>query len=84
MRRAYIDDGKQIFQIPSHFLSGFLPSLCQELLLSQLNQMKGLVMHIIFTGSQSSPIYYWFFSPAWLMMQPLFLNKIDSSEIPGS
>lgn len=84
MRKADIDDGQQIFQILSHFLGRFLPSPCQELLLSQLHQMKGLFMHIIFTGSQSSPIYYWFFSPAWFMMQPLLLNKIDSSEIPGS
>lgn len=85
MMERYINDGKQIFQTLSHFFSKFLPSLFRELLPSQLNQMKGLFMHIIFTGSQSSLIYCWrFFSVAYDATTPPLLNKIDSSEIPGS
>jgi len=38
MRKAHIDDGKQIFQMPSRFLGRFLPSLCQGLLPSPLRQ----------------------------------------------
>lgn len=67
MRKAFIDDGKQFFQMLSQFLNKCVPSLFQELLPFHLNQVKGLTMHIIFTGSQSSLIYCWrLFSPVWL------------------
>lgn len=37
MREAYINDEKQIFQMLSHFLGRFLPSLCQEFCISALS-----------------------------------------------
>lgn len=66
-RTAFSNERKQFFQMLSQFLNKFVPSLLQELLPFQLNQVKGTTMHITFTGSQSSLIYCWrLFRPRWL------------------
>lgn len=89
MTEAYIDDEKQIFQMLSHFLGRFLPSLCQELCASALlAQPDGETVHarhlhrkweqpdLLLEVFQSSVVYG--------TTAPLLLKKTDSSEIPGS